>query len=98
MKALKRLERMGQAIEELRSILSIVLTQERARPVSTIEETQEGPPDDSKETEATPKVSEAETAEDADLLIFEVNELLGKPMEERSVGNDSILRRKVSKS
>ena len=85
MKALKRLERMGQAIEELRSILSIAVTEEKAKPTSPIKESLKSTPDDSEEKGATPKVSEARTAEDADLLISEVAELLGKHTEKKSV-------------
>ena len=94
MKALKRLERMGEAIEELRPILSVLLKEKQIRPDPAVEETSESLPDDSKTKEAAKKVPETKAAKNADLLISEVNELLGKPMEERSVGKDSILRRK----
>ncbi len=83
MKALKRLERMGQAIEEFRPILSMILKEEQIGPDSAVEETLKSLHDDSRRKEAAKKVSETKAAKDADLLISEVNELLGKPMEER---------------
>ena len=94
MKALKRLERMREAIQELRPILSVLLKEKKIRPDPAVRETSKSPPDDSKRKEGMKKVPETEAAKNADLLISEVNELLGKPMEERSVGKDSILREK----
>jgi len=94
MKALKRLERMREAIQEFRPILSMILKEEQIRPDSAVKETSESLPDDSKIKEAAKKVPETKAAKNADLLISEVNELLGKTMEERSVVKDSILREK----
>ena len=94
MKALKRLERMGEAIQEFRPILSMILKEEQIWPDSAVKETSESLPDDSKIKEAAKKVSETKAAKNADLLISEVNELLGKPMEERSVGKNSNLKSK----
>ena len=89
MKALKRLERMGQAIEELRPIISMLLKGEQGEPHSAIEETSKSFPDDSKIREAAKKVSETKAAKNADLLISEVNELLGKPMGDRKAKSQS---------
>jgi len=94
MKALKRLERMGEAIREFRPILSMLLKEEQIRPDSAVKEASESLPDDSRIKEAAKEVPETEAARNADLLISEVNELLGKTVEERSVGKNPNLRNK----
>lgn len=94
MKALKRLERVGKAVEELRSIVAMLLKEEQVRPGPEVKETSKRPTGDSAKEEITKKAPDAKAANNADLLISEVNELLGKTMEERSVGKNSNLKSK----
>jgi len=94
MKALKRLERIGKAVEELRSIVSTLLKEEQVGPSPEVKGSSRRPIGDSVKEEITKKAPDAKAADNADLLISEVNELLGKTMEERSAGKNSNLKSK----
>jgi hypothetical protein len=78
MRALKRLERMGQATEEFCLILSMLVKQEQIVPSSAVKKSLKSPPDDSEKEEAPKRVSKTRATTNADLLISEVSELLRK--------------------
>ena len=85
MKALKRLERMGEAIQEFRPILSLLLKEERMKADSAVKVTSNSTTNDSKGEEVVERVSQTKTPTEADLLIAEVSELLEKPTNRESI-------------
>jgi len=85
MKALKRLERMGEAIQEFRPILSLLLKEERMKADSAVKVTSNSTTNDSKGEEVVERVSQTKTPTEADLLIAEVSELLEKPTNTESI-------------
>lgn len=96
MKALKRLERIGKAVEELRSIVAMLLKEEQVGPSPEVKEISGRSVGDSAKEGITKKAPDAKAASNADLLISEATELLGKTMEQRSVGKNSNLKSKGS--